>query len=204
MAAPVSLATHNKSVNKVSSIEEALFKKGRLTQEQLSFIQNEARRRQETSEKIIRSMKWVTEEELAEGKAEVLGVEYYDPTKHPISPEILTIIPEDVAKKFTIIPVKKEGSVISVAMVDPLDLQAVEFIEKKSEQRIRPLLATAASIEKAIAEQYTKGLASEVTAALKEVAPGVGKSFVEAKRQSTGSSKVTIFTFVEFSLDNIA
>lgn len=177
--------TGQKNIKKASSIEESLKKKGAISSEQLEFIRNEVNRRQESSEKIIGSMNWVSEEELAQAKAEVMGVKYDNPAEHPISPEVLALIPEEVAKRFTIIPISKEGSTISVAMVDPLDLQAVEFIEKKSGQQIRPFLATASSVTKAIAEQYTKGLASEVTAALKEVAPGVGKSYNASQKQAT-------------------
>lgn len=116
-------------------------------------------------------MGWVNEEQLMEAKGEVIGIPYVDPSQQPISPEVLAFLPEEVARRFTVIPVAKEADTLSVAMVDPLDLQVLEFIEKKSGFGIRSYIATATSIKRAIAEQYSRGLSFEVGEALKEAAP---------------------------------
>lgn len=163
---------------KPSSLEDILAAKNFLTHEQVTFIRNEARRRQESSEKILRQLGWVNEENLAEAKAEIIGVPFVTPDASPISPEVLALLPEEVAKRFTVIPVAKEGDTLSVAMVDPLDLQVLEFVEKKSGMNVRPYLATTESINRAIAEQYTRGLSAEVGEALKEASPGLSTSFV--------------------------
>src|SRR3989344_5278470 len=115
-----------------ASLEDALAKKGLLTPEQLDFVKSESKRRQESADKILTQMAWVTLEELAQAKAAVLGIPFVLPDTKPISPEILSLIPDDVAKRFTVIPISREGGTLSVAMVDPLDLQAIEFLEKKS------------------------------------------------------------------------
>src|SRR3989338_11586926 len=143
---------------KPASIEDVLAARGLLTAQQLNFIKSEARRRQESAEKILAQMGWVNDEELAEAKAVVIGVPYVSPDKQPISPEVLAFLPEEVSKPFTVIPIAKDADTISVAMVDALDLQVLEFIEKKSGLRVRPYIATADSINRAIAEQYTRGL----------------------------------------------
>ena len=156
---------------RTSYIEDVLASRGVLTAEQLKFVKNEAKIRQESSEKIIAQMGWVTPEALAGAKSEVIGVPYIDLSQKPISPEVLAYLPEEVAKRFVVIPISKEADTLSVAMVDPLDLQILEFIEKKSGLTIRPFIATADSINRAIAEQYTQSLSSEVGEALKEASP---------------------------------
>ena len=176
MAATVPLATLKADKKKIASIEEILASSGAITQEQLEFIRNEARQRQESIEKIIASMNWVTDEQMAQAKSKVIGIPYDDPAEHPISPEVLGYIPEEVAKRFQVIPINIIDETLSVAMVDPLDLQVFEFVEKKSGHSVKPYLATAASISKAIQDQYTRGLSSEVTEALKEVSPGTSKT----------------------------
>lgn len=149
-------------------IEDVLFSRGLLTPQQLTFIKSEAKRRQETQEAVLSQMGWVTPEHLVQAKAEVIGVPYVAPDKNPISPEVLAYLPETVAKRFTVVPIAKEGNTLSVAMVDPLDLQVLEFIEKKTGLVVRPYIATAQSIGQAISEQYTRGLSFEVGEALKE------------------------------------
>lgn len=153
-------------------VEDVLAARGKLTPEQLEFVKNEAKRRQEPSEKILLQMGWVDNETLTSAKAEVIGVPYVNPSQRPISPEVIAFVPEEVAKRFVVIPFAKEGETLAVAMVDPLDLQVLEFIEKKSGKTIRPYISTAESINVAIAEQYTQSLSAEVGEALKEAAPG--------------------------------
>lgn len=161
------------------SIEDVLAKRGLITSEQLSFVKNEAKRRQETPEQVLSQMAWVSDEELVKAKAEAIGVEFFEPSEQPISPEVLGYIPEDVAKRFTVIPIAKDKETLSVAMVDPLDLQTLEFLEKKSGLSVKPYISTGPSIIKAISEQYTRGLSTEVTEALKETTTGASKTYIE-------------------------
>ncbi|MEX2028585.1 MAG: ATPase, T2SS/T4P/T4SS family [Candidatus Curtissbacteria bacterium] len=171
-----------------SFIEDVLAAKGLLTPEQLTFIRDETKRKQESSEKVLLKMGWVTPDAMAAAKAEVIGVPYVDLAQKPISPEVLAFLPEDVAKRFVVIPIAKEADTLSIAMVDPLDLQVLEFVEKKSGLSVRPYIATAEAINRAIAEQYTQSLSSEVGEALKEAAPGIATvgDFTPATTAITG------------------
>ena len=160
------------------SLEDALAKVGLLTPQQLEFVKSESKRRQESADKILSQMGWVTPEQLARANAAVLGITFVSPDTKPISPEILSLIPDEVAKRFTVIPISRERDTLCVAMVDPLDLQAIEFLEKKSGLVVKPYVATEESIKKAIAEQYTRGLSYEVTEALKEAGPQYSTTFM--------------------------
>lgn len=173
--------------NKAASIEDVLAAKSQITAQQLEFIKNESKRRQESSEKLLTQMGWVSEEQLIAAKAEIVGVPYVDPSKAPIAPETLAFLPEEVAKRFTVIPVGRDINSLSVAMVDPLDLQVIEFIEKKSGLIVKPCIATVASITRAISEQYTRGLSFEVGEALKEATPTIaGGTAKSAQNNITG------------------
>lgn len=161
------------SGTRASSIEDILARKGLLTPDQSMFIKNECKRRNESAEHLISQMGWISIEDLVAARAEVIGVPYVDLGKKPVSPEVLAYIPEEVAKRFTAIPIAKDGQVLSVAMVDPLDLQSLEFLEKKSGFTVRPFIASAEAINRTIAEQYAQSLSTEVGEALKEAIPGV-------------------------------
>src|SRR3990167_10081208 len=90
---------------KPSFIEDVLESRGLLTGQQLSFVKNEAKSRQESVEKILTQMGWVTDEQLAAAKSDVLGVPYVDLSQQPISPEVLAYLPEEVARRFIVIPI---------------------------------------------------------------------------------------------------
>lgn len=201
MAIPAPMAQLTNSPKKPQTTEDVLAAGGLITPEQLKFIKSEAVRRTEPAEKIIASMNWVGEEPLAKARAQVIGVPYINPAEQPISPEILSTISEEVAKRFTIIPIARDQNTISVAMVDPLDLGAVEFIEKKSGLTVTPYLATAVSINRAIADQYTRGLSKEVTDALKDVAPGMSRSYIAQTQVATGMGEAPVARIVSTLLE---
>ena len=173
MATAQTITRDIKTQARPTFIEDVLQTRGQLTAQQLKFIKSEAKRRQEPPEKLLSQMGWVTQEALTQAKAEIIGVPFVAPDKNPISPEVLAFLPEEVAKKFVVMPIAKEDDTLSVAMVDPLDLQTLEFIEKKTGFTVRPYIATAEAIGVAISEQYTRGLSIEVGEALKEAVPGL-------------------------------
>ncbi len=186
---------------KAAFIEDVLAASGHLTPEQVTFVKSEVKRRQEPSEKIIAQMNWVTEEQLTEARASVMGVPYCRPDALPLSPEVLNYVPEDVAKRFTVIPISKEADTLSVAMVDPLDLQTIEFIEKKSGFSVRPYLASVDSITRAVNDQYNRGLSTEVTEALKEASGGMSKTPMQQIEATTVLGEAPVARIVSTILE---
>ncbi len=100
------------------------------------------------------------EDILYQLKAYILGIPFVDLSQQDIKPETLQIVPEPIAKKHNIVSYKKSGRDLEVAMLDPSDLQTIEFIRKKSNLRILVRLATPSSI-KAVLKQYQKSLEAE-------------------------------------------
>lgn len=114
----------------------------------------------------------VSDEQLVQAKATAMGVPYINLAGKGISPEVLTYIPEPVARRYTIVPFdfNPENNMLSVAMEDPFDLYVIQFLEQKTGKRIKPFMATKLDIEAIIDERYAQNLGIEVTAALKETA----------------------------------
>ena len=92
--------------------------------------------------------------------ASVLGYPFVDLTKEMISSQILGIIPEQVAKKSQVVAFEKSGKTLKVAMIDPDNLQVIDFLKKKTSLDIMPYMTTEDSI-KTILKQYTKSLKAE-------------------------------------------
>ena len=123
-------------------------------------------------EELITEKKLVDQESLVEAKALMLNVPYVRPSEVGASPEALGMIHESVAKRYKIFPfaIDKSSRSLSVAMANPMDLTAIEFVEKKSGMRIVPHMASEGEISMAIRERYAQSLSSEVVEALKDVA----------------------------------
>lgn len=153
----------------VLSIEDVLFKQGVISPEQLSTIKLESINSGVSAEKIITSHNLIPPEKIAAAKAVLLNVPYIKLEGKAISADILNTIPEPVARRYVLIPFDKVDNQLFVAMADPLDIQVIQFAEKKSKMLIKPFLGLTDDIIKAINDQYSQNLTTEVTSALKEV-----------------------------------
>ncbi|HQJ83927.1 MAG TPA: GspE/PulE family protein [Candidatus Paceibacterota bacterium] len=102
----------------------------------------------------------ISEDEMRRAKAYVIGIPFVDLRKEKVAKDILVIIPEPIARKHNIVAYKKSGESLEVAMLDPLDLEAIEFIKKGSKLKILPRLTDTESM-KAVLLQYQKSLKAE-------------------------------------------
>lgn len=121
-------------------------------------------------EEVLLKKKLVSEEQLVGAKAKLLGVEYVKLAGKGISPDVLTLIPEPVARRYNVFPFYLDGQTneLHLAMADPLNLQIIEFIERKTGKKVKSFLALPREIIQIIDEQYSQNLSTEVTEALKE------------------------------------
>lgn len=102
----------------------------------------------------------INEIELRKLYSYILGIPYVNLEKEMISSEILQIIPEPIAKKYSIVAFEKDGKNLKVAMKNPEDLQTIDFIKKKTGLKIIPCLTNDESIKAAL-KQYEKSLKAE-------------------------------------------
>ncbi len=152
-----------------NSLEDVLFKQGLLRADQLSTIKLESINSGQPVERLLLEHNLVPKDKIAQAKAQLLNVPFVKLEGKGISADVLNLIPEPVARRYTLIPYEKDKDHLVVIMVDPLDIQVIQFIEKKSGMRIKPVLGIPEDILKAINEQYSQNLTTEVTSALKEV-----------------------------------
>lgn len=161
------------------TIEDILFNQGLINQDQLSSIKLESINSGQNTEKIITEHNLVPADKLAGARAVLLNVSFIKLEGRAIPTDILNLLPEAVARRYMLIPFDRQQGQLLVAMSDPLDLQIIQFIEKRSGMRIKPYLALPEDIIKAISDQYAQNLTTEVTSALKEVSNLKGEDVAE-------------------------
>ncbi|KKU30612.1 MAG: Type IV-A pilus assembly ATPase PilB [candidate division WWE3 bacterium GW2011_GWA1_46_21] len=150
-------------------IEDVLFDKQLITTDQLSAVKFEHVNTGKPSEEIIKERGYVTNEDYVKALGEVYGFEYVKLSEIGIDPELEDIIPSSVAKKYGIVPFALKDKKLSVAMLDPLDLQTIEFVERKTGYKVLPFIASTKEIEAAVEEQHGKAMGEEISAALEEI-----------------------------------
>ncbi len=111
----------------------------------------------------------VAQEELIKLQAYILGTPFVNLEKEIVPSEILKIIPEPIARSHNIVAFRKKDNNLEVAMLDPDDLQTIEFIKKKTNLKILPRLTTPDSI-KNVLRQYQKTLEAEFGEIIQEEA----------------------------------
>ena len=109
---------------------------------------------------ILLQKKLMAEVDLRKIYAYMLGIPFVDLTKEIVPQEVLQIIPEPIAKKYKIIAFEKNGRDLKIAMLNPEDIQTVDFIRKKTGLRIITCLASEDSIDN-ILKYYEKSLKAE-------------------------------------------
>jgi len=154
------------------NLHEVLLDQGLIDEQKASEINLRQLKTGESEEEIIKSMRVVTDEKFCRAKAVLLQVDYVDLASIGFSPEALALVPESVAKKYKVVPYSMDtkDQVLKVTMVNPLDLETVEFLEKKTNYRVVTAISTEKQIDDFINEKYIreKGITSEVTKALDE------------------------------------
>lgn len=174
------------------SIIEVLEKEGKLTPQQVSAVKLESLSTGQPWEKIIITRNFASERDLVQARSKLLSIPFVsleDMEGQGVSAEILNLIPEQVARRYKLFPFKSEGELLYVALADPLDMQVVQFIEKKTGRRVVRYFGVEEDILKAIGDQYSQNLTTEVVSALKEVSLGLPE---EDKRTQADLDKAEV------------
>ncbi len=105
---------------------------------------------------------YATEDEINRAISEQINLPHISLRIKDIDPKVIKIIPEQVARKYELMPVRREGVNLIVAMDDPLNSIAIELLNFTAGMRVIPVIANRKQIRKAIEEFYTeKNITSE-------------------------------------------
>lgn len=160
-----------------SKLLELLWKQEKLKKEDFDRVAAEILGSSSSAEELLIKHNLVSEAVICQAKAEILKIPYMDVSATSIAPEALNLLPEAVADKYLVLPFAfdKEKQTLSIVMANPIDLQALEFIEKKTGMKLQPFLGETSKLTKQIKERYAQSLSSEVTQALKETTTAQSK-----------------------------
>lgn len=160
----------NSGIKSERNIADILQEERLITSEQHNQIIQEANRRGVSIDKLILDLKVVNQEQYYEARAKLTNIPFVSVTSLPFSPESLSFIPKGVAQRFNLIPFSydKAKLTLSVAMADPLDFEAINFIQQKTGLTVNVFQAIPSEISETIETQYSIGLIGEVKEALAE------------------------------------
>ena len=96
----------------------------------------------------------ITAQELASLTGLQWNIPYIDVTQQRIQPEAMKLIPEEMARKYNVVPLEIADGALVVAMEQPWNIETIGDLTMQARMTIRPMLAVAADVQEAINLNY--------------------------------------------------
>jgi len=157
---------------KYKRLGDLLIDIGLITQEQLEATlvsQKESKKR--LGEALIDGG-FLTEAQLIEALEMQLGIEFVDLGNYMIDSAMAHTVPKSIAKKYGVVPVRKDRDNLYLAMSDPLNFKAIEEARAATRLRVTPMIATVEGIDRAIQTLYGSEGVSRAIEEMKRTARG--------------------------------
>jgi len=135
-------------------IGELLVKENLLTTEQLRKAREEAKHGGARLGAQITKLGFLQEHELSEFVARQYGVPDINLEEFDVDPAVISLIPEEVALKHTILPVNRAGSTLIVATADPSNIFAIDDIKFLTGYNVEVVVASEEQIKHAVDKYY--------------------------------------------------
>jgi len=133
---------------------EILIKKEYITRKQLERALKKAEEENKELDKAIVELGYISEKEIYQILAEELGFEFVDLSEIELKSELAQFLPDNLAKRYNAVPIKLEGDKLVVALLDPLDTNAVDDIMLMTGLQVETVMATESDIKRAINKVY--------------------------------------------------
>ncbi|NKE06383.1 MULTISPECIES: GspE/PulE family protein [Mesobacillus] len=124
-----------------------------ITEEQLQSALAEKSEGQKLGD-VLLQRGFITEQQLIEVLEFQLGIPHISLFRYPFDTKLFTLIPKEIAKRRLVIPLKKEGDKLFVAMADPMDFFTVDDLRLSTGFHIETAIATKDDILRAINKYY--------------------------------------------------
>ena len=121
---------------------ELLIQEDIITRLQLEEALREKHPTDEFLGEVLVRLKYITEDELIGFLARQCRIPHLKLSNFQVGEEVAELIPEKICREYKLIPIDKLGTLLTVAMVNPLDVGALEKLKKTVELRIKPILCS--------------------------------------------------------------
>lgn len=148
-------------------IEQIVAQQGILQGDELELAKIDALKQNKSLLQLLVDRRIIKDEDATKLIAMSSNIPYVDLSKITIPPEILGIIPRDVAQSYMAVAFGLVDGKLNVATVDPQNLQAIDFLSRKTGYSINAFMAPRNQIETWLSN-YTANMSEEVEEALGE------------------------------------
>ncbi len=141
---------------------ELLVKAGLITQEQLETAMSVQNKDGGRLGHTLIKLKYVSEDEITQFLSKQYGVPAINLAKLNIDGSVVKLVPSDVAQKYEVLPVSRQGATLTLAMVDPTNVFAMDDIKFMTGYNVEPVVASEMAVKEAIVRYYGSNTALEL------------------------------------------
>ncbi|HZV96122.1 MAG TPA: hypothetical protein VFF62_09350, partial [Candidatus Nitrosocosmicus sp.] len=154
---------------------DLLVREGLINQEQLQRALADQKGNNEKLGSILVRLSIINDDQLIAFLSKQYGIPSITLTQLDVDVEVVKLVPAQIARKYEVLPIKRTGNQLTLAMADPTNVFAVDDVGFMTNLQVVPVVASQGAIRKAIDRLYeaqTGGLAevlSEMDAAVGDV-----------------------------------
>jgi len=137
-----------------SNLGELLVREQMLNKTQLKTAVDFQQKNEVSIGSAIVSLGYLSEEEMAQTLSREFGYPFIDLDQFEVYPDVLDLIPAEMAKKYLIMPIHLNRNTLTLAMMDPTDLDALEDIKFRTGLSLQPVIASESAIMRAAQKYY--------------------------------------------------
>lgn len=156
---------------------ELLLESGIITEQQLQTALEEQQRTKKKLGDVLLAQGVLTEHQLIEVLEFQLGIPHVTLSRFQIDAKLSQVIPEQMARRYQVLPIRVDGRKLMVAMADPLDLFVIDDLRMSTGFTIEPAIISRGELQRGIARLY--GLQDSMNEMIKDLGTGAAQIDVE-------------------------
>lgn len=141
---------------------------GILSGEQLDWALDRQRASYQRLGEILLEANLVSDDDIAEARALQLDMPHVQLGDYPIPNDVIGLVPESVARTYMLLPVSASRDKVAVAMANPMDVEAIDAVQRSAKKRVEPLLASTSKIQQTLDQVYGNTAGADITASIEE------------------------------------
>ena len=129
-------------INSKFKLGELLIYAGKITELDLEAVLEIQKKSGKKVGEVLVDENYITEDDIIEVLEFQLGIPHVDLDKYEINREVATLIPENIVRRYELIAINKKNNILTVAMVDPFNIFAIDDIKLYVKCEIQPVIST--------------------------------------------------------------
>ncbi|MBI5050576.1 MAG: type IV-A pilus assembly ATPase PilB [Nitrospirae bacterium] len=139
-----------------AKIGQLLLSNNLITQSQLDKALETQKKEGGRIGSILVKLGFLSEDALVKFLSKQFGVTAISLSDSKIDPSVAKFIPAEIAEKYQIFPLARNGSTLTIAMVDPSNIYAIDDIKFVTGYNVEPVIAAESAVKDAIGKYYGK------------------------------------------------